>query len=274
MSAVLFLVIILRVLERNPHPLRQGLLMLVVLVVFMGIGFSAFEDIGNGLLTLNVPRVSAGHLQPGFASLGDTLSNKFSMERNTAAKIVSIAAGALLGIVLLLSVFLIKRWKFPSLNYGYTLAVSVLIFGLLFSPLLSGSAGRADCPAMDVIAASEQVGAYLGKTIPAGSQVFWNGGLSVAPLLNAPDIRIYLPQINDGYAFVVGGDAQELLKYGFWNNILSAQWKQAADYVIVESWRYPNMKDDLPSSAFKELPRQRIQTSCLDGSDLRIFQRK
>lgn len=273
-SAILFLVIILRVLERNPHPLRQGLLALAVLIIFTGIGFSAFEDLGDGLLTLNVPRVSAGHIQPGFASLWDTLSNKFALERNTAEKIVSTAAGALFGSLLLLLAFIIKRWKFPSLNYGYTLAVSILIFGLLFSPLLSGSAGRADCRGVDVIAANEQVGAYLAETIPAGSQVYWNGGLSVAPLLYAPNIKMYLPQINDGYAFYVGGDAQDLLKYGFWNDALAAQWKQEADYVIVESWRYPNMKDDLPPSAFDELPRSRIQTSCLDGSDLRIFQRK
>lgn len=273
-SAILFLVIILRVLEQDPHPLRQGLLALAVLVIFTGTGFSAFEDLGDGLLTLNVPRVSAGHLQPGFTTLWDTISNKFILERNTAEKIVSTAAGALLGIILLLSTFLIKRWKFPQQNYGYTLAVSVLIFGLLFSPLLAGSAGQPDCRGVDVIAANEQVGRYLAETIPAGSQVFWNGGLSVAPLLYAPNINIYLPQINDGYAFYVGGDAQDLLKYGFWNDALAAQWKHEADYVIVESWRYPNMKDDLPSSAFDELPRQRIQTSCLDGSDLRIFQRK
>ncbi len=127
---------------------------------------------------------------------------------------------------------------------------------------------------MDVIAANEQVGRHLAEVIPPGSQVYWNGGLSVAPLLYAPQVRIYLPQINDGYAYRVGGDSQELLKYGLWNDILAAQWKQEADYVIVEAWRYPKMKPDLPESTFVELPRFRVQTSCIEGSDLRIFQRK
>ena len=180
----------------------------------------------------------------------------------------------MIGLFLLLASFIIKRWKFPRLNYGYTLAVSVLICGLLVSPLLSGSAGRADCPAMDVISANEQLGAYLAQNIPAGSRVYWNGGLSVAPLLSAPGLRIYLPQINDGYAYVVGGDSQELLKYGFWNDALSAQWLQEADYVVVEGWRYADMKAALPPAAYDELPRSPTQASCLDGSGLRIFQRK
>jgi 4-amino-4-deoxy-L-arabinose transferase-like glycosyltransferase len=273
-SAILFLVIILCVLERDASPFRQGLLALIVLVIFTGVGFSAFEDIGDSLLAVNIPRVSAGHFQPGLATLGDTLSNKFSLERNTASKIVSAAAGGLVGLFFLLSSFIVKRWKFPRQNYGYTLAVSVLICGLLVSPLLSGSAGRADCPAMDVVAANEQLGAYLAKNIPAGSQIYWNGGLSVAPLLYAPDIQIYLPQINDGYAYTVGGDAQALLKYGFWNDALSAQWLREADYVVVEGWRYADMKAALPPSTYDELPRSPTQASCLDGSGLRIFQRK
>jgi hypothetical protein len=272
--AILFVVVTLSVLEQDVHPVRQILIVLTVLILFAGIGFSAFEDIGDGLLTLDVPRIRAGQFQPGFATLWDVLSNKFSLERNTAEKAVSTAAGAIMGALFLLSAFFIKSWKFPQVNFGYLLAISLLVLGLILSPLLSGSAGQPDCADMDVIAANEQVGRHLAEVITPGSQVYWNGGLSVAPLLYAPQVSIYLPQINDGYAYRVGGDSQELLKYGFWNNILSAQWKQEADYVIVEAWRYPNMKDDLPENVFIELTRFRVPTSCIEGSDLRIFQRK
>ena len=272
--AILFVALVWGALERDAHPMRQVLIALLALVVITGIGFSAFEDLGDGLLSLNVPRIRDGWFQPGFTTLWDVLSNKFSPERNAAEKIVSTAAGAIAGALFLFSSFLIWRWKFPRANFGYLLAVSTLVLGLILSPLLSGSAGRPDCPDLDVIAANEQVGHHLAEVIPPDSQVYWNGGLSVAPLLYAPQVRIYLPQINDGYAYRVGGDSQELLKYGLWNDILAAQWKQEADYVIVEAWRYPKMKDDLPESAFVELPRFQVQTSCIAGSDLRIFQRK
>jgi 4-amino-4-deoxy-L-arabinose transferase-like glycosyltransferase len=272
--AILFAVIALGALERNAHPWRQALVALLALAVFTGLGFSAVEEVGDELLALSVPRVRDGQLQPGFTTLWDVISNKFNPGRNTAEKLVSTAAGALLGALFLLFSFLIRRWKFPRINFGYLLAVSLFISGLLLSPLLAGSAGRPDCNGMDAIAANEQVGRHLAEVIPPGSRVYWNGGLSVAPLLYAPQVAIYLPQINDGYAYRIGGDAQELLKYGFWNDSLADQWKQEADYIIVEGWRYPKMKPDLPESVFVELPRFRVQTSCIEGSDLRIFQRK
>jgi hypothetical protein len=273
-SAILFTVLLVRGLSRDAHPVRQIALALVVLILFTGLGYSAFEDIGDGLLTINVPRVRGGQIQPGFTTLWETVSNKFAVERNAAEKIASTAAGASFGIILLLLSVIIKRWKFPQLNYGYFLAVSVLVVSLLLSPLVAGSAAQPDCADTDIIAANEQVGAYLAANIPAGSQVYWNGGLSVAPLLYAADIKIYPAQINDGYAFYFGGDSQELLKYGFWNDALAAQWLQEADYIIVEGWRYADMKSNLPPSAYDELPRSPNQTSCLDGSGLRIFKRK
>ncbi len=273
-SAILFLVVVVPLMERNAPPFRQALLSLTVLILFGGIGYSAFEDIGDGLLSLSVPRLRAGKILPGFNTLWEMLSNKFALERNVAEKIVSTAAGVLFGLLILCVVYLIyRKLRNSNFNYAYALAVFVLTFGLLFSPWLAGSAARPDCR-INVIAANEQVGAYLAGNIPAGSQVYWNGGLSVAPLLYARGIKIYPPQINDGYAHYIGGDSQELLKYGFWNDELDAQWRQEAGYVIVEGWRYADMKALLPPSAYDELPRSPAQTSCLNGSGLRIFRRK
>jgi 4-amino-4-deoxy-L-arabinose transferase-like glycosyltransferase len=273
-SAILLLVLLVRVLERKATPARQILLVLAVLLIFAGVGFSAFEDLGDGLLNLDVPRLRDGRVLPGFTTLWELLSNKFALERNFAERVVSTIAGALLGIALVVFAYLVfRKRKTSTYNYSYVLALSVLVTGLLLSPFFAGSAGARDCPT-DVIAADKQVGLYLAENIPAGSQAFWNGGLSVTPLLYAPGIKIYAPQINDGYSYRVGGDAQELLKYGMWNDVLEAQWLQEADFVIVEGWRYPAMKESLPPSEFDELPRSPVQTSCADNSGLRIFRRK
>ena len=274
-SAILFLAVIARAMSRHAHPLRQSLLVAGVPVLLAGIGYSAFEDWGDGLLALDVPRMRGGRILPGFTTLWDLISNKFAIDRNLAEKIVSAAAGVILGVALLfLALLVYRRLRNANVNYAYVLAVSVLGFGLIFSPLLSGSAGRPDCPGMDVIGANEELGRYLKDNIPAGSRVYWNGGLSVAPLLYVPGARMYLPQINDGYAHRTGGNADQLLKYGFWNDTLAAQWLQDADFVVVEGWRYAGMKDSLTASTYDELARSPVQSSCLEGSGLRLFRRK
>ncbi|MGE5249162.1 MAG: hypothetical protein ACM3QS_03015, partial [Bacteroidota bacterium] len=274
-SAVLFLAAILPGLSRGAGGLRQTLLIAGVLILFAGTGYSAFEDLGDGLLAMNVPRVRDGRIVGGLTTLWELMSNKFPMDRNTGEKIAALGVGLASGLVLLLAaLWIYKAWRGDRGNYAHVLALTVLAFGLIFAPVLAGSAGRPDCPGMDVIRANEQVGAYVAENIPPGSRVFWNGGLSVAPLLYAPGVHIYLPQINDGYAHRLGGDADQLLKYGFWNDELSAQWMKEADFVVVEGWRYADMKEALPASSFDELPRSPVQTSCIKGSGLRIFRRK
>jgi 4-amino-4-deoxy-L-arabinose transferase-like glycosyltransferase len=275
LAAILLTVLILRVTVRPLHPLRQWLLGLSVPALFLGIGYSAVGDLGDSLLSLNVPRLREGRVLSGFTTLWELLNNKFAWERGAAERIVSTLAGLLVALALLAAAFLIfRKLRGSSRSYGYTLAVAVLIFGLLFSPLMAGREGRPDCPGMDVIRASRQQGSYLAERIPPGKMTYWNGGLSVAPLLHAPQVNIYLPQINNGYAHQIGGNPEELLKYGFWNDELDLQWRREADYIIVEGWRYPKMKESLPAAQFDEFPRSPGQTSCVDGSGLRVFQRK
>jgi 4-amino-4-deoxy-L-arabinose transferase-like glycosyltransferase len=273
-SAVLFLVVIFRRLSREAGGPRVALVIACLLILFAGLGYSLFEEAGDPLLELSVPRVREGRILPGSTTLWEALSNKFALERNPAEKIVSLAAGLGLGLLFLLLVLVIQQVLKPrGVGYAYTLTGAVLGAGLLFAPLLAGSAGHLDCPGTDVIRANEEVGKYLAGHIQSGT-AYWEGGLSVAPLLYAPGVNIYLPQINDGYAHRVGGDADQLLRLGFWNDELDAQWLQEADFVIVEGWRYARMKASLPPSTYDELPRSPTQTSCEEGSSLRLFRRK
>jgi 4-amino-4-deoxy-L-arabinose transferase-like glycosyltransferase len=273
-SAVLFLMVILRRLSREARGPRLVLVIACILIVFAGVGYSLFEDAGDPLLELSVPRVREGRILPGSTTLWEALSNKFALDRNPAEKIVSLAAGLGMALLFLLLVFAIRRFlKRRGVSYAYALTASVLAAGLLFAPLLAGSAGRLDCPGTDVIRANEEVGKYLAEHIGSGT-AYWQGGLSVAPLLYAPGVQIYLPQINDGYAHRIGGDPDQLLRAGFWNDELAAQWLREADYVIVEGWRYAKMKASLPAATFDELPRSPAQTSCVEGSSLRLFRRK
>ena len=78
--------------------------------------------------------------------------------------------------------------------------------------------------------------------IPQGSLVYWEGGLSAAPLLYLPGVNIFPPQINDGYSFISNGDTAELFKFGYWNEEMDAEWKATADFFIIEDERYQQLE--------------------------------
>ena len=159
-------------------------------------------------------------------------------------------------------------------SYGLFVANGLLIFGLLLSPTaLLANQSVHDCSG-NVIASNEAVGRYLARVIPPGSKVYWKGSLSVVPLLEAPGIELYTPQINGAYSEKIGGDPEELRKFGLWNAELANQWFGQADYVIIEERRYTDTwKQRLESGQFDELPRSSSTTPCKDKYRLRIFQR-
>jgi hypothetical protein len=167
-----------------------------------------------------------------------------------------------------------RVWRDSSVKFAAFFASVVLIIGLVVSPVLHGSAAAKDCTS-DVILYNEQIGEHLRSIIPQGSLVYWEGGLSAAPLLYLPGVKIFPAQINDGYSFISHGDTAELFKFGYWNEEMDAKWKATADYFIIEDWRYNNtLKEFLSPQYFDEFPRSPVGTSCLEGSTLRIFRRK
>ncbi len=275
-AGLLFIVSILRSLDTRPSSPKQVFLVLVVLIIAIGVGFSTFEDSGNWLMKLPAPRIKGGKILPGFTTLGALLSNKFLIETGDLRKLLAAGAGAIVGITLIIVVFLIYKIFSKNkkvYNYAYVLSITFLVFGSILSPWLQGSQALPDCP-IDVIASNEQAGAHLAKFIPPDSKVYWEGGLSVVPMLYVPQAYLYPPQVNDGYSYRKGGNTDKLLRYGLWNDEIKQKWLQEADIIIVEEWRYsPNLKAVLSPTRFKELPRTPTGTSCQKNTKLRIFKR-
>lgn len=269
---ILLVVILIQSWERNPGPIRQLALVLFVAIIFTGIGFSLFEEIGNKLVAMDIPNYLVGN-RP--ITVWEILSGKFSFERKLAKQVASTFSGLVLGIVFLCVSFLLyKFWKKKIKNFGFALANAVLAFGFLFSWLLAGS-NRANQCNLDVIAAYEENGAHLARIIPPGSLVYWDGGLSVIPLLYIPGVRIFPSQLNQDYAFRIGGDPDSLRKAGLWNEALAQQWKNEADFLLIEESRYNEWKGFLETgNRFDEFPRVPQPVSCQDGSRVRIFKRK
>jgi len=272
-AGLLLVVVVLKSWNSTPSVITQAALVALVLLIAAGTGYATFEDSGKWLTALPVPRVKEGQILSGFTTLGELLFNKFALEQSAARKVSALGAGILIGVVFIAATFLahILRLK-RKYNYGYLLANTFLIAGFVVSPFLQGSQGAPDCR-MDVIAANEEIGAYLAEVIPPESKVYWNGGLSVVPLLYAPQALIYPPQVNDGYSYKVGGNADAMLRYGLWNDELARQWREEADIIILEEWRYAGWKTFLSPDKFEEFPRTPVGTSCLENTRLRIFKR-
>jgi len=71
-------------------------------------------------------------------------------------------------------------------------------------------------------------------------------------LLYLPAANIYPPQLNGSYSYRSGGDADELYRYGYWNETLKADWMTASDILLVETRLVEKMQPEL--DAYQWLP--------------------
>lgn len=256
--------------NQNSNRAVQTLLVCIVLLTATGIGFSLFEQVGSGLLNLPiVPRLRSGGL--GFVAIVDALTQGFDMSLSQIRRWVSSSLGFIIGSAVLLTAFFIwKREK--KINFALTLANSFLITGFLLSPILHLGESKRDCKA-DIIRDHEMLGAYLASIIPPDSLVYWDGGNAYTPMIYVPQARIFPPQINDGYTFHIGGDPDVLYYFSHWNAELDQRWRAEADIFIIEAKRYNNWKEFLTPQEFQEFAKPAYSPSCVEGSELRIFQR-
>ncbi|MGW8252010.1 MAG: hypothetical protein ACWGO1_15325, partial [Anaerolineales bacterium] len=243
-----------------------------VLLIATGVGFSAYAEIGRPILEIELPAL-------GLPSLAVLLENKYRLPPGQAQYMVSTLVG-LTGGILILSVagglaLISRRRGRPSRSFGYAALLVLFVTGALLTPtpLLGLGYTTFDCGG-DVITSYERVGAHLRRLIPPGSQVYWKGGLSVAPLLYVPGIHIYPSQVNGDYSFYLDGDAQELERYGFWNPDLANLWLNETDFALIEQRYYRRwFRDTVDQERFVELEPTPDKVICRDNSQIRIFKR-
>jgi len=250
---------------------RQALAVIGILVVASGVGFSTFEDIGRAILSIEFPSLG----QPSIQVL---LENKFQVSPPRGQFLVAFASGVIAGILILL-IAAVPAWigyrRTGHSRSGVWALVSLLVAGVLLTPTpVLGLGYRSfDCGG-DVLASYRAAGEHLARLIPPGSQVYWKGGLSVAPLLYIPGVKIYPSQVNGDYSYRLDGDPDALERYGFWNHRLADGWLDEADFVLVEERYYRKwFKDWVNQDRFVELPPTDDLLACRDSSAIRVFQR-
>ena len=250
----------------------QILIVLFILVLSSGIGFSMFENVGREILYLSVPREPDGRTMADKVALVNMLTYRYGVDVPTVKKAISSGLGLLTGLLTLLFAFTFWLGTRKRHGYVYILINVYLILGIFLSPLLNIGENRIDCD-QNLIIANERLGAYLSQIIPPHSLVYWDGGLSFTPMVYVADARIFPPQINGDYTYRIGGDAETLYRQSYWNEELKLQWMNSADVFIIENERYPSWKEFLSPQAFEEYAEPLTAPSCKKGAGLRIFHR-
>ncbi|MBP6208679.1 MAG: glycosyltransferase family 39 protein [Anaerolineales bacterium] len=274
---ILFFVIVFSSMWNAPRfsAVMNILLAAIVLILSTGMGYSLFENIGQNILNFQVPRMRDGGFLPGTAALVDVITGKFGLSMSMVKRSISASFGLIAGFVsLLIALIVLRRSRKTGSQpgFGMVLVNSYLILGVILFPVLNAGGSRPDCE-MDVIASNEQLGAHLDSVIPADSLVYWDGGLSFTPMVYVPDVRIFPPQINNGYTYWHGGDTDTIFRLNHWNAELKEQWIDNADVFIIESRRYASWKDFFSPQEFEEYEKPLAEPSCEAGSGLRIFHR-
>ncbi|MFC1936595.1 hypothetical protein ACFLYP_02885 [Chloroflexota bacterium] len=222
---------------------RQGLLGASILALAAWYGKADTWLISRQMLKSQIPRFSGLTPIPGEIELWGILENYFGWNFETSEKVLTGLFGFLAICAVLLLAFLSRRVFKASIKLIYPVSVSILVSGLILgtyatqSSRLSGYRRSYDCKG-DIIQSHEKAGRYLAKTLEPGSQVYWEGGVSTVPMLYVPDVNLYLPQLNGDYSRFIGGDTEALLRIGRWNEELTGQWLEEADYVLAAEERY------------------------------------
>jgi hypothetical protein len=188
-------------------------------------------------------------------------------------------AGFLTGLLFLLLVRLLlnvlKKKMHVKVHYATLLIVSFVLIGSLLAPtrVLGGGNYVYDCD-QDSLSAYEQTGQQLADLIPDGSQVYWNVSSSaVSLLLYLPDIQIHPQQINGRYAYYIGGNTQELLRVGHWNDKVAALWLEQADIIVVGEHAIETGWQKIVSSGYEHTTVANPVEACTGDEVLNIYRK-
>ena len=267
---------------------RQIVSGLAISAFFSGIGFNLIPaSMIDKVMELPMPRIRSLRLLPGNAELWQVICNKFHLEIEALLSILSVFIPILFG-VLCCGICLGIAWLLPRLikristdtSAGARVLIFILLLGWILSPTtwLGNGYHRYDCNG-NVITADEMAGKALQEVIPPQAKIYWRG-LSPVTLLYLPQAKIYPAQLNGDYSYRLGGDPDELLRYGWWNKSLGLKWVQEADYILVapkydKSW----LKDALESGDYREIDifpgiADSGSPACLADVYPRIFKKK
>jgi hypothetical protein len=114
----------------------------------------------------------------------------------------------------------------------------------------------------------------LAKIAPPGTKIYLDGSVASVPLLYIHDPVILPPQLNDIYSYKIGGDPDQVLRNGFWNEQISLQWRNSADVFVVGADRVQEWRDYLTAKKFDQIQFSSALFPCSTDASILLFKRK
>jgi hypothetical protein len=272
---LLLVVVSIGAWNKTPSLLSKAAILITVLLATTAIGYALFEEIGDSLLNMPLPRFRGGHLLSGWATLWQVLSNKFHLVYADARGYIPAIAGLGVGILLLIiSLIIFRHHPYrKTMYFASFIAYGFLALGLVFLPLLTWSNEENICRT-DVISSYEKIGAQLANIAPPGTKIYLDGSLTDVPLLYTHAADILLPQLNDYNSLRIGGDPDQVLRNGFWNEQIGLQWRDTADVFVIEENRMSGWKGYLTPDKFEQIPLSPSLSICSTDDNILLFKRK
>ena len=271
---------------------RKLLTIGLIVIVFLGLGYAASIVPGNRLLSNRsvrwlfswpVPRFNNMRVQPGRIAFWQLLANKYDLTEQLTALILRrflfiFVASLIVGFIFWIghksTVLLFPSHPRSKRSSGFGTVMVFLSVGSLLTSLI-GTMNQGLACGWNVIETYEIGGRYLAEHIPAGSQIYWSGGLSAVPLLYLDDYELYPSQLNMTYSYRLGGQPDELVRYGWWSKELAQQWAQEADVILIEARLYGTFPTNIAESeAFDEIAPTPPMVPCRSNSSIHIFIRE
>lgn len=270
---LMMLVVAAPILLKQLTPMRQIIIFVVIALLILGIGFSSHEDLSSEFAKAMIERLDGTYLWGvliHYIDLPHLLL--FRMTFVLLVSVLVIAVGAL-------ALWILHRRSSGGQVAGGRIGILalnlVLIVGLILSPtnVLGAGSDFFDCAGTDVFAAYRRAGAELSRVIEPGSKIYWEGRL-LAIFLYMPDVKIYPPQMNHVHSYFVGGDADTLLRYSQWNDVLAGQWLADADYILVQNTEKVYLTDEmLDSGEFVKVMSAPRAEKCRWQSVIQVYRR-
>jgi len=178
----------------------------------------------------------------------ELFQNRLGWNYITTFKVISVSL-VVVTMLILISSFVILYWYFIGKNkcdkpisFLPHALTSLMVVGVLLSP--SKFLGRGydfyDCnlePIQQYQAAIDLTSKYVAEN----DQVFWigkNTQIILLGLLEEKDIRIFPQQLNSYNSFFIGGNTEELISAGFWNDDIAQEWVDRSQILIFEEQAY------------------------------------
>ena len=279
LAGLLLLILTGKYALRMTSSFRGVALVLILIFVPIVFGVTLDSSLSESLLETQVPRLSNLRLEPGTISLLYTIKSKFRLTSDEIITWTNLLLNAIMigfALVFLYYAVMVVRYRerFVKRNYlgaflgafiGIELALATIVFGNTYRDY--------DC-GKNIITAHEKVGEYLVERIPADSLVYWGVGRSPVPLLYLSNVKTFPPQLNGDYTLRGGGDSDELLRFGYWNDQLAINWLANADYIMVEERNYSStVAEFLDPSNYDEFEPTAPTDPCREDSSILVFRR-